>query len=73
MAALAAVHYFFQAKKALVGDVAPVGEHPILLIHPLRTILLIVIKSIEVFVIVEMTGLADHVLAVLGGRVQSEP
>ena len=51
-------------KKALVGNIAPVSEHPVLIIHALRAVLLIVIKSVEIFVIVEMTGLADHVLAV---------
>ena len=54
---------------ALVGNIAPVGEHPVLLIHALRAVLLIVVKSVEIFVIVEMTGLTDHVPAVLGGRV----
>ena len=50
---------------ALIGDVAPVGEHPVLRVHALRAVLFIVIKSVEIFVIVEMTGLTDHVLAVL--------
>ena len=55
---------------ALIGDVAPVGEHPVLLIHALCAILFIVVKSVEVFVILEVTGLTNHVLAVLGGRVR---
>lgn len=50
---------------ALIGDVTPVGEHPVLLIHALRAVLFIVIKSVEIFVIVEATGLLNHVLAVL--------
>ena len=33
---------------ALIGDVTPVGEHPVLRVHALRAVLLIVIKSIEV-------------------------
>ena len=69
MAALAAVHYFLHAGIALVRDVTSVGEHPVLRVHAFRAVLFIVIKSVEIFVIVEMTGLTDHVLAVLGGRV----
>ena len=65
MAALAAVHHFLHAGIALVRDVTSVGEHPVLRVHALRAILFIVIKSVEIFVIVEMTGLTDHVLAVL--------
>ena len=64
-------HHFFHAKKAFVGNIAPVGEHPVLLIHALRAVLFIVIKSIEVFVILEVTGLADHVLAVLLRRMRT--
>ena len=56
---------------ALVGNIAPVSEHPVLLVHALRAVLFIVIKSVEVFVILEVTGLADHVLAVFGGRVRA--
>ena len=70
MAALASVHHFLHADIALIGDVTPVGEHSVLRVHALRAVLFIVIKSVEIFVIVEMTGLADHVLAVLGGRVR---
>ena len=55
-------HYFFQAKKALIGDVTPVGEHPVLLVHALRAVLFIVIKSIEVFVIVKAAGYAAQSL-----------
>ncbi len=69
MAALAAVHYFLHTVIALIGDVTPVGEHPVLGVHALRAVLLIVIKSVEIFVIVETPGLTNHVLAVLGGRV----
>ena len=65
MAALAAVHYFLHAKKAFVGNIAPVGEHPILLVHALRAVLFIVVKSVEVFIILEVTGLANHVLAIV--------
>ena len=71
MAALATPHHFFQAKKALIGDVAPVGEHSVLLIHALRAVLFIVIKSIEIFVILKATGLPDHVLAVLLRRMRA--
>ena len=56
---------------ALVRDVTPVGEHPVLLIHALHAVLLIVIKSVEIFVIVEMTGLLDHVLAVFLRRMRT--
>ena len=30
---------------ALIGDVTPVGEHPVLLVHALRAVLFIVIKA----------------------------
>ena len=56
---------------ALIGDVAPVGEHPVLRVHALRAILFIVIKSVEVFVILEAAGLLDHVLAVLLRRMRA--
>ena len=65
MTTLTAIHDFRQTGIALVGDIAPVGEHPVLLIHALRAILFILIKCVEIFVIVEMAGLPDHVLAVL--------
>ncbi len=65
MAALAAAQHFFHAKKAFVGNIAPVSEHPVLLIHPLRAVLFIVIKSVEIFVILKAAGLPDHVLAVV--------
>ena len=71
MAALAAVHHFLHAVIALVRDVAPVGEHPVLLIHPLRAILLIVIKSVEIFVVIETPGLTNHVLAVFLRRMRT--
>ena len=71
MAALAAVHHFLHTGVALVRDVTPVGEHPILLIHPFRTVLFIVIKSVEVFVILKATGLLDHVLAVFLRRMRT--
>ena len=65
------VHHFFHADIALIDDVAPVGEHPVLLVHPLRAVLFIVIKSIEVFVILEAAGLLDHVLAVVLRRMHA--
>ena len=71
MVALAAVHHFLHAGIALIGDVAPVGEHPVLLIHALRAVLFIVVKSVEIFVILEMTGLTDHVLAVFLRRMRT--
>ena len=59
------------ATLALIGDVTPVGEHPVLHVHALRAILFIVIKSIEVFVILKAAGLLDHVLAVLLRRMRT--
>ena len=70
-AALASVHHFPHAVIALVRDVTPVGEHPVFRVHALRAVLFIVIKSVEVFVILEMTGLADHVLAVFLRRMRA--
>ena len=65
------VHHFFHADIALIGDVTSVGEHPVLRVHALRAVLFIVIKSVEVFVIVEMTGLTDHIFAVLLRRMRT--
>ena len=70
-AALASVHHFLHAVIALVGNIAPVGEHPVLRIHALCAILFIVIKCVEVFVIVEAARLLDHVLAVLLRRMRA--
>ena len=63
-------HHFFHAKKAFVGNIAPVGEHPVLLVHALRAVFFIVIKSVEIFVILEVAGLPDHVFAVLLRRMR---
>ena len=56
---------------ALIDDVTPVGEHPVLRIHALCAVLFIVIKSVEVFVILEAAGLLDHVLAVFLRRMHA--
>ena len=71
MVALTTVHHFFHADIALIGDVAPVGEHSVLLIHALRAILFIVVKSVEIFVILEAARLLDHVLAVFLRRMRT--
>ena len=61
-------HHFFHAKKAFVGNIAPVGEHPVLLVHALRAVLFIVIKSVEIFVILEVAGNFENVGYALPGK-----
>ena len=76
MAALTAIHDFRQTGVALVGDIAPVSEHSVLLAHALEAILLVIIELIQILIVVKMTGLLDHVLAVFlrrmcaGGKVK---
>ena len=62
MAALTAIHNFLKAEIPLVGDIAPVGKHTVLVVYALLGIAFVVIELILILVELVMNGMMEQII-----------